>query len=224
MNYRSFLVTGAYILNGYYREQAEKEKSTFYPYNDSLTEKINKLFYKLQIISNNTLLYYLLQRLLEDFFLFLQDMEKVQKENYIRRMPTHTTYVKIYKMLFKNQKFIKQWNITIFDAIFKVSPLIIIIFECIFNDFVLHYIFVYMIFYIPIIILHRITKCLGYRDPNMGDLIWIMCYKQENCIYLATKNQHITFMYFIINGLKIPLELAGDLSRVLLAKLLVYYI
>jgi hypothetical protein len=53
-----------------------------------------------------------------------------------------------------------------------LSPLIFVLYDCIFNSFILIHVFYYLLFYIPLMILKRVTTCVASEQSAIRDLLW----------------------------------------------------
>lgn len=86
-------------------------------------------------------------------------------------------------------------------------PLILVVYECIFNNFILTYIFYYLLFIIPVKLFQRLTKTISLSDTYIQNLMWEIYYKNQPAVYVCTSVQQTVLNYFLLNGLKKPFEL-----------------
>lgn len=93
------------------------------------------------------------------------------------------------------------FDVILYKIIIPFSPSIIIIYDCIFNDFIITHVY-YLLLYIPIMIIKRITSTLCDQNRQLGELIWDILYKKETCIYALPKDHKKLFDVYIANGIK----------------------
>lgn len=84
------------------------------------------------------------------------------------------------------------------DPLFKLIPLFLFLYDIFFNNFVISHLYKFLPYYIPIILLQKLSYTMSY-DIGVGDCLWDMYYKKEQCIYLAP-SKVINILYFHINN------------------------
>jgi len=89
-----------------------------------------------------------------------------------------------------------------------LSPFLVIIYDCICNNWVLYHVYHYLLIYIPIILIKRITTFVGSNPNYILNIIWNIYYKQDkNCIYAISKNNSIILTSYLLSGLKVTPDL-----------------
>lgn len=186
--------------------------------NNKSTKKFYELFSK---ISVDNLISYLINFFAYNITIFFEEMEKkhdvICDDEFALHKKIDEFTLKIYKIT--NHRFLNIKKVYSMDVfIFIGIPIFLIVYDCIFNDFLLTHLFYYLPFCTAIILLQKITKTIGLSDQNIHNLLWEIYYQKETCIYCYTSDQKLLLEYFISNGLKLPLSLPGDLSRVFLSQ------
>ena len=94
----------------------------------------------------------------------------------------------------------------------SLLPIIFIIIECLLNDFILKYFFYFMIIYLPIILLKKITFFLGEVPNFIVDIIWDLYYNKEekNLIYALSPDTKPLWDLYFINNLQCYASLSYD--------------
>lgn len=82
------------------------------------------------------------------------------------------------------------------------SPLFVILYDCYYNDFILTHIYYYMLLYIPLMVWRRLTILISQESFNIGQLVWNILYKKEDCIYALSTDHNKLFQLYLMNGLK----------------------
>lgn len=79
-----------------------------------------------------------------------------------------------------------------------VSPLIFILYDCIFNHWILIYTYYYLLLYIPLMLFKRITTHMGSEAAYIRDLLWHIYYEKDKNF---TQFEGILDIY-LLNGLR----------------------
>jgi hypothetical protein len=96
----------------------------------------------------------------------------------------------------------------VYNLFVTLSPFIAVIYDCIFNDWVLDHVYYYLLIYIPIILIRRITTFISLDPSYMLNIIWDIYYKQDNnCIYAISKRDSIIISSYLLSGLRSTPEL-----------------
>jgi hypothetical protein len=92
----------------------------------------------------------------------------------------------------------------IYNLFITLSPFLVIIYDCIFNNWVLYYVYYYLLFYIPIILLKRVTIFIRLDPSYILDIIWDIYYKEKkNCIFAISKKDSIIITSYLFSGLRV---------------------
>lgn len=83
----------------------------------------------------------------------------------------------------------------------QFSPMIIIIYDCLFNDFVLTHVFYYMLFYIPLRLFKQIVNPFLDYAPYITNMLYNIYYIDENCLYVIPLNLKIFLDNYIHTGI-----------------------
>ena len=93
-----------------------------------------------------------------------------------------------------------------------ISPLYFIIYDCIFNDFVIHHVFYYMILYAPVILLRRVTTVLSTIASYICQSLWKIYYSKEKAIYAISPTFKIVLDSYLLSGLRLNVALGIDME------------
>lgn len=104
-----------------------------------------------------------------------------------------------------------------YKLLIMLSPIIIIIYDCIFYNWVLMHVSYYLLLYIPLMIFRRITTFIGTDPGYILSIIWNIYYKDEKiCIYAVSKKELIIINSYLLSGLRSTPDLLDlQLSNVL---------
>src|ERR1700753_251587 len=91
------------------------------------------------------------------------------------------------------------------------SPFLFLLYDCIFNNFILTHLCYYLLLYIPLILWRRITTSLFYENTQICYLIWDILYEEELCIYALPLNHKKLLEIYIANGIK-TIPIPGNTS------------
>jgi hypothetical protein len=95
-----------------------------------------------------------------------------------------------------------------------LSPLIFVLYDCIFNDWVLTHVFYYLLVYIPLMLIKRITICLATEADDIATLLWQIFYEKERVFdiyetykkrpyfYAISKENKSLLDLYLLNGLR----------------------
>lgn len=112
---------------------------------------------------------------------------------YCKNRPWYNFDVILYKII--TNKYYKKIFI-------PLSPIIIILYDCIFNNLVISHVYYYLLIYVPLMLLRKIRTLLSKENITIGDLIWDILYQRETCIYALPKDHRKLFDVYIMNGIK----------------------
>lgn len=114
----------------------------------------------------------------------------------------------IYKILYILQKkisneyvinFINEINkILIYSKTYKLIinllPLLVFIYDCIYNHFIIIHFYYYLLFFVPLMLIKRITKAIGTTNDCFAEILWNIYYlKNDNIIYVVSEEQRKIF-------------------------------
>lgn len=83
-----------------------------------------------------------------------------------------------------------------------LSPLFFIFYDCIFNNFIITHVYYYLLFFMPIMLVRRITTSLWSETSWMPELFWDILYKKETCIYALPIMEKKLFDIYVANGFR----------------------
>jgi hypothetical protein len=96
-----------------------------------------------------------------------------------------------------------------------LSPIIFIGYDCIFNNWVLVHIYYYLLLYIPLMMIKRVTTSIGTDSGPIIRLLWDIYYKKELCFYaLSIEHKRIIDIY-LLSGLRHNIDLGLDIEMYL---------
>jgi hypothetical protein len=107
-----------------------------------------------------------------------------------------------------------------FQRQITISPLYVVLYDCALHDFVLIYSYIYLLLYVPVILLRRIIHNeFRYRSPRILDFIWQVYYGTNKELYAIPPKDKNLLDYIMINWgaektpnmLIIPLEISYQL-------------
>jgi|ERR1700753_229122 len=91
------------------------------------------------------------------------------------------------------------------------SPILFLLYDCTFNNFILTHLCCYLLLYIPLMLWRRITTSLFYENTQICYLIWDILYEEELCIYALPLNHKKLLEIYIANGIK-TIPIPGNTS------------
>ncbi len=98
---------------------------------------------------------------------------------------------------------------------FICTPLFFILYDCFFNNFIIMTVFYYMLIYIPVVLLKRITTKLFSESTYICELVWDICYLDEDCIYaISQKDLNLLHLYVYTLEMDTDLGLEAELYLV----------
>lgn len=161
-----------------------------YLVNNKYTKKIYNTLHKISI-------YDPLQYCLDELTFYLTNRLNGRDHEFVALPWYH--FRKIYSKLFSNKYYVK---------IMKISPIIILLYDCIFNHFVLYHIYYYLLFYIPFRLFHRASSAVGSNSYYLNLLVWEACYGKRKWLYAIPEK----YKFFLDQYLALELSRNYDLS------------
>jgi hypothetical protein len=81
------------------------------------------------------------------------------------------------------------------------SPLLILLYDCFFNNLIITHVYFYLLFYVPLMLFKKVTTLVSFENIQLGPLLWDLLYKRETCIYALNSKDKVILNKFIKNGL-----------------------
>lgn len=104
-----------------------------------------------------------------------------------------------------------------YTKIIRVSPLIILLYDCVFNSFVVTHVFYYLLFYLPLMLLKRIVEVISTTAPYINEMLYDIYYREETCLYTVSPNLKIMLDSYLLSGIKINYDLGLNTELVIVA-------
>lgn len=107
----------------------------------------------------------------------------------------------------KNNKKLKMLsNILLYNDIYKriivISPLFVIAYDCLFNNFVLQTFYYYMLFFVPLMLVKRITYAINKTNDSITEILWNIYYnKDPQKKYIASPEEKEIIDIFVQSNL-----------------------
>jgi hypothetical protein len=92
----------------------------------------------------------------------------------------------------------------------SLSPILVVFYDCVFNDFIVNHLHYYLLIYIPVILWRRITNCIFCEASDICELLCNIYYKKETCIYAIRAEHKIILNSYIQSGLRSDVNLFLD--------------
>ena len=92
-----------------------------------------------------------------------------------------------------------------YPIVIKLSPLLVFVYDCIYNNFVIIHLYYYLLLYVPVMLLLRFTSFLSLEASVLCDRIWDMYYGENvdlfnnPAIYAISKKDKIVLDYYVLN-------------------------
>lgn len=169
-----------------------------YIYYDHLYEKMDRsqnvyynwLHYKLEKLGHIDLFSYIIFLISETFM----EMFHGKKVN-LRKLSKYHPYAILahYILNYKSG----------YAFLIRISPIFFIIYDCIFNHFVInHFIYYFAFFYIPLFLLRRMTYCISIRDKSISSMLWLIYYSEEPILLAISSNYKLIVDSYLASGLQ----------------------
>lgn len=154
-------------------------------------------------IGHKNIIAFFLDKITHLIVSFLKDLEINHGTTYKEfEFPKYNFSTVIYYIT--NHRFWGFKHTYTFDIfLYYFLPMVLITYECIFHNYELTFIFYYLPFIVPIMLLQKITKTISKTDGTISDLIWEMYYKKESCIYACTGEQKVLLDVYLRHGLQL---------------------
>jgi hypothetical protein len=113
-------------------------------------------------------------------------------------------------------KFFANLKHSLYQRFVVLSPLIIIIYDCLFNNLVISHVFIYLLMYIPLMLIKRISTCLVKEASYIVELLWDIYYENEKLFDMYESDKKRPYFYAISKENKriLDLYLLNGLRRI----------
>ena len=105
-----------------------------------------------------------------------------------------------------------------YNMIKKSLPVIIIIYDCIWNNFIITHVFYFFLLYIPLMLFQRIATTFATNAFFISQYLCTIYYKVENCIYAIPQNFRPILDDYLLSDLTINPDLGLNCQAELLIK------
>lgn len=134
---------------------------------------------------------------------------------YSYKLPRYHFYIFISKMI--DNKFYK--------IFIQVSPILFIVYDCIYNNFIIITVYYYLIFYVPIMLLKRITYAMAQTNDGFIIILWNIYYNnKKNIFFIANKEQKEIITLFFKANLTYIDDFSFDMVEFYLQKSITYHL
>lgn len=89
---------------------------------------------------------------------------------------------------------------------------ILFFYDCCFNNFVVTAVFYYLLFYIPLRLLQRMSTASVNYAPYISDLLWNIYYNRDDCIYALAPNMKLILDNYLLSNLMLNPDLGINLE------------
>jgi len=81
-------------------------------------------------------------------------------------------------------------NSKYYSLFVQTTPMFVIIYDCIFNNFIITHVYYFLLFYTPLILLKKITFTVSKTYDSMAHILWRIYYdKTPDIIFIANKEE-----------------------------------
>ena len=170
----------------------------YHEHNSSLPD-VKWVFRKISEPFNKDIIVYSIQQLL---FKLNRYLLKVRYFNGIAwysprvKIPWYFIYYHVYKFV------IKVSCNKYYEKFITFSPIFVILYDCVFNNFILSHLYYYLLVYTPLILLRKISSCIFQDAPYICELLCNIYYKKETCIYAISYKQKKLLDLYITSELR----------------------
>lgn len=134
---------------------------------------------------------------------------------YSYKLPRYHFYIFISKMISNK----------LYKIFIQVSPILFIVYDCIFNNFIIITVYYYLIFYVPIMLLKRITYAMAQTNDDFIAILWDIYYNNEkNIFFIANKEQKEIITLFLKANLKYIDDFSLAMTEFYLQKSITYHL
>lgn len=196
MNIHKYFTNKLYRLYLYY----------FYPwdtliYNNPYRYRFHKF---LKDVAQQDFIQYSITKILYKIILYIDGLQNRDLYDFKKPYPWYRLDVYIDKLFGRIT-----WHWFYYKYFFQMTPFLIIIYDCIFNNFVITHIFYYMLLYIPLMLFKKGTTCVINTSWIFCSFLWKIYYEQETCIY-AVSSKDLNLFKLYLHSLKNDIDLGLD--------------
>lgn len=168
---------------------------------------------------------------IKDFFIKFKDLDFLSYYTfkYIIKMFEWLPQTVITNKIKDNLKFFF-YNKTIYKKIYnlfiKLTPLFVILYDCIFNNFIIIHVYYYFLIYIPLMLFLKITEAMAQTNEGFTDILWQIYYnnKDNNIKYIANKQElELIYAFSKVNASYI-IDLCLDMVEFSLQNAITYHL
>jgi hypothetical protein len=179
-NFYKYMLYHIFLLYFYFYEEKNSHISHHYLYR--FLGNIRDIGQK------NIIIYYFIYLLNKTSKRFLKKGERYHELN------KYNIFRIIWRILFSRK----------LETLIALSPLFFVIYDCIFNHFIITHVFYYLLIYIPMMIFKRVTTCMGTSAPYVVYLL-------QNIYALSPTDKKVLDIY-LLNGLRFEVEIDLDVT------------
>jgi len=92
----------------------------------------------------------------------------------------------------------------------NISPVIVILYDCIFNNFVISHVYYYLLIFIPIMLLRKVTTCMATTASYICQSLWKIYYSTNNALYSVPLKMKPILDSYLLSGLRYNIEIGFD--------------
>lgn len=94
-----------------------------------------------------------------------------------------------------------------YERFVTFSPLLVVLYDCFYNDFIITHLYYYLLLYIPLILWKRVTYCIIRDAIYICKALCNIYYKKETCIYAIREDHKNVLDLYLMSGLKFNIDL-----------------
>lgn len=170
-----------HMLYIYYRYAGDKARR----------HKFNRIWHKIAQPYNKDLISYFIDHGIYTLFKF------INKNFTYKGLPWYHPYVFIVKIIWHKYYYL----------FISISPIYIIIYDCIFYNFMIIHLYKYLLVFIPLMLWRRITVFIHDESHYLGELLWDIYYKKESCIYAISPNDKKVLEIYLLTNIESNIDL-----------------
>lgn len=119
------------------------------------------------------------------------------------KIPWYFLFFYIYEILIK-----------IFGKSYKrfmvISPLVVVFYDCFYNDFIIVHLYYYLLLYIPLMLWKRVTSCTRRDASYICRALYDIYYKKETCIYAIRADHKKVLDLYLMSNLTLNIDLPHE--------------
>jgi len=168
---------------------------------------------------------------IKDFFIKFRNLDFLSYYifKYIIKMLDILPQKELKKKVMDNLKFFyynKTISKEIYNIVIKITPLFFVIYDCIYNDFIIIHVYYYLLIYIPLMLFLTITKAMAETNEGFTDILWQIYYNNNdnNIKYIANKNELELIHAFLRVNVSYIIDLCLDMVEFSLQYAITYHL